>query len=879
MSAPQLPPRPPQPPSASTNNQNSPPPVPPPPPIGFRPDLNAPYNPSPYVANPLVAPRPQKLMSSVPAEMARNLEAQMPATPAPPPVAYGQQVPSIAFTTPTAPAAYASSPYSNQNPPYQGQPYNPSYTPNSQFRGNTPLPYPGTPLPYQMQQQQPLAYTGLPPAGFAAPPRMGASPAPPMGPNLTPGFTPRPQSWGGTASPAPSQSPVLQRPGSSGIGSTPAPGHGNMQSLQQGLQALSLAGIQTPAPNPNWVHGSTPPSTRPPSSMSPAPGQPPPANRYNIDNSIAGLTFGGTVPPPQQPQKQDPPQLTVQLPTVPSLTSALNGVMTTRDQASKVAWCKDVLSALDRAIQANGANPGEETARKALLGTNGTMSESDAALLKLAETAVATIMTLLAPPLPTGPNNSMPAHIAEALFLRGQVIAAGSFPDKLPKSPRDAFRDFEAAARGGYAPAWFKLGRDYETVGDLVRAKDCFERGMQRGVGSCFYRLGMAYLQGQLNLPQNPGLAMPLLQRAAFLSSIEVPQPAYVYALLLLQEFPHITLPQDLLQSLVPASHPGQTNPNTPPPSLMSESRKYLERSAYLCFGPALYKLGQSYEHALPPFPYDPLMSVQYYSLASQQGDPLADLALSKWFLVGSNPDADPKAPPGHQMEGFDKDETLALIFAEKAASKGEAGGEFAMGYYCEVGIGRSVDLREAKGWYERAAKQGHEDAKARLRELAKENPKTLGVQEHQGRLERMRTNAKEKMRANTANSLASNPAGGLAPPPTDGGMLSPVSSANVVAMARKSSTIHHAGSGRRRPGGMQDFGKSEPPPPVPVPAPKPSDAAKPNTLAPPSTSTTPASKPATSSAASPGGKQKPATFEEMGYYSQKLEDKDCVVM
>ena len=216
--------------------------------------------------------------------------------------------------------------------------------------------------------------------------------------------------------------------------------------------------------------------------------------------------------------------------------------------------------------------------------------------------------------------------------------------------------------------------------------------------------MGMAYLQGQLNLPQNPSIAMPLLHHAAYLSSIEVPQPAYVYALLLVQEFPHVTLPQQLLLSLVPQAHPAQVaNPSIPPPTLMSESRKYLERSAYLNFGPALYKLGQSYEHALPPFPYDPLMSVQYYSLASQQGDALADLALSKWFLVGSKPDPNDHSAPA---ESFDKDESLALVFAEKAASKGEAGGEFAMGYYCEVGIGRRTDVNEAKMWYERAAKQ-----------------------------------------------------------------------------------------------------------------------------------------------------------------------------
>jgi TPR repeat protein len=398
--------------------------------------------------------------------------------------------------------------------------------------------------------------------------------------------------------------------------------------------------------------------------------------------------------------------------------------------------------------------------------------------------------------------------------------------------------------------------------------------------------MGMSYLQGQLNLPQDPSIAMPLLQRAAFLSSIEVPQPAYVYALLLLQEFPHITLPQQLLQSLVPTAHP--TNPGAPPPTLMTESRKYLERSAYLGFTPALYKLGQSYEHAIPPFPYDPLMSVQYYSLASQQGDPLADLALSKWFLVGSSGNTDPNAP-GSQGEGFEKDESLALIFAEKAASKSVAGGEFAVGYYCEVGIGRPVDLKEAKGWYERAAKQGHEDAKARLKELSKENPKLLGVQEAQGRLERMRTNAKERMKANQA--AQAKPGEGAVPPlPTasgSSGMLSPMTGASVVAMARTSSKMHHSGSQHHRIK-IQDFervdktapAKAEEPAPsslAPPVAAKPSASGTPNTSTSASTSAAPAAQP--KPAASSGGKNKPATFAEMGYHSQKLEEKECIIM
>ena len=183
---------------------------------------------------------------------------------------------------------------------------------------------------------------------------------------------------------------------------------------------------------------------------------------------------------------------------------------------------------------------------------------------------------------------------------------------------------------------------------------------------------------GQLGLPASPEVALPLLHRAATLASVDVPQPAYVYGLLLLSEFEHVTLSPALFNPLIP---PGSS------PSL--EARKHIERAAYLGFAPAQYKLGHAYEFALAPFPYDPLLSVQYYSLASQQGEAEADMALSKWFLCGA--------------EGcFEKDESLAFTFAEKAARKGLPSAEFAMGYYKEVGVGTDVDVEAAKSWYQK---------------------------------------------------------------------------------------------------------------------------------------------------------------------------------
>lgn len=182
---------------------------------------------------------------------------------------------------------------------------------------------------------------------------------------------------------------------------------------------------------------------------------------------------------------------------------------------------------------------------------------------------------------------------------------------------------------------------------------------------------------GQLGFPAQPEIGLPLIHRAATLASVQVPQPAYVYGSLLLGEFSHVTVPPHVFAPLIP-----------PHSSAQQEARLHLERAAFLHFAPAQYKLGHAYEFAIAPFPFDALLSVQYYSLASQQGEMEADMALSKWFLCGA--------------EGaFDKDENLAFTFAEKAAKKGLPSAEFAMGYYREVGVGGPKDIEAARMWYQ----------------------------------------------------------------------------------------------------------------------------------------------------------------------------------
>ena len=119
-------------------------------------------------------------------------------------------------------------------------------------------------------------------------------------------------------------------------------------------------------------------------------------------------------------------------------------------------------------------------------------------------------------------------------------------------------------------------------------------------------------------------------------------------------EFSHVSVPLQFLAPLIP------------PHSVQQEGHLHLERAASIHFTPARYKLGHVCEFALTPFPFSTLLSVQYYSLASQQGEVEANMARSKWFLYG--------------VKGaFDKDETLAFTFTEKATQKGLGSAELVM--------------------------------------------------------------------------------------------------------------------------------------------------------------------------------------------------------
>lgn len=152
-------------------------------------------------------------------------------------------------------------------------------------------------------------------------------------------------------------------------------------------------------------------------------------------------------------------------------------------------------------------------------------------------------------------------------------------------------------------------------------------------------------------------------------------------------------------------------------PLNLTGARFNIEKAAYLGFAKAQSKMGLAYELCQLGCEFDPALSLHYSALAAKQGDPEAEMSISKWFLCG--------------FEGlFDKNEELAFTHAQRAAQSGLATAEFAMGYFHEIGLYVPMNLKESRSWYEKAADHGNKDAAGRLGEISRS--KTLSKKDHQ---------------------------------------------------------------------------------------------------------------------------------------------------
>jgi hypothetical protein len=168
------------------------------------------------------------------------------------------------------------------------------------------------------------------------------------------------------------------------------------------------------------------------------------------------------------------PGIAMTLPTATSLTAAMGQIDYFTD-GDKLHWAQDVVRLLDkpwRLARSNKAvSVGQPTPPQIV------------AIYPLVCSAVAIVISMLDCPIPS--------LAAAAYYIRGHLLSTGNVPDDLElgmsRDARQAFKDFERAARGGEVRGWFRLGRDYEVCGEMERAKNCYEKGVAKGDGECLY--------------------------------------------------------------------------------------------------------------------------------------------------------------------------------------------------------------------------------------------------------------------------------------------------------------------------------------------------------------------------------------------------------
>ncbi|KAI6775445.1 hypothetical protein HG530_002203 [Fusarium avenaceum] len=279
------------------------------------------------------------------------------------------------------------------------------------------------------------------------------------------------------------------------------------------------------------------------------------------------------------------------------------------------------------------------------------------------------------------------AQNPDAMFLLADCLGRGLFGEG---DYKEAFTQYQSAAKLGHPAAAYRTAVCCEighedgggTRKDPMKAIQWYKRAATLGDPPAMYKVGMILLKGLLGQPRNPREAVGWLKRAAERADADNPHALHEMGLLYESAQPNDAIIRD-------------------------EAYAYslFLQAADLGYKFSQYRLGCAFEYGLLGCPIDPRQSIQWYSRAATQEEHQAELALSGWYLTGS--------------EGvLGQSDTEAYLWARKAAVAGLAKAEYAMGYFTEVGIGVPANLEDAKRWYWRAAAQDFPKARERLEDL-----------------------------------------------------------------------------------------------------------------------------------------------------------------
>ncbi|KAK5953035.1 hypothetical protein OHC33_006157 [Knufia fluminis] len=285
----------------------------------------------------------------------------------------------------------------------------------------------------------------------------------------------------------------------------------------------------------------------------------------------------------------------------------------------------------------------------------------------------------------------------KAQFMRGMWYEFGKFG--YPVDKPESYQCYKRASDRGYTRAWYRMGMQFESGNDPLTAIKYYKMAAEAGDSAACYRLGMMTLLGQHGQMQDFERGLQLIYSAAHSADDNAPQGAYILGMLQAGELPQVKVPEQYLARNIQGA------------------KINIERAAFLGFAKAQVRMASAYELGELDCPFDPALSLHYNALAARQGEVEAEMAISKWFLCGH--------------EGlFEKSEELAFTYAQRAAIDGLPTAQFAVGYFYEVGIYVSMDLKEAKEWYRKADENGNRDAKKRIEAVSRS--KTISRKDHE---------------------------------------------------------------------------------------------------------------------------------------------------
>ncbi|EPY52680.1 chitin synthase regulatory factor Chr3 [Schizosaccharomyces cryophilus OY26] len=278
--------------------------------------------------------------------------------------------------------------------------------------------------------------------------------------------------------------------------------------------------------------------------------------------------------------------------------------------------------------------------------------------------------------------NKTQHSVAEAIFLIGQFYSQGVLG--FQRDVQKAFELYSLSSKKGHPLGTYRTAVCLQTgIGvkpDARKSVLLYRKAAEMDIVEAMFRVGLIYLNGLLSQKVDVPLGIEYMERAC-----ETQRPEAVRAM------------YELAKIYERSKRFGIS---------VSSERKFelYKLSASYGLPAAQCKLGECFEHGLLNCVPEPRRSIFWYTRAAEQDYGEAELGLSGWYLTGAE-------------DILLKNNEEALLWAHKAAVKGLAKAQFAVGFMMEQGIGISADPAAAHSWYIRAAKQGFVKAQKRLEE------------------------------------------------------------------------------------------------------------------------------------------------------------------